>query len=51
MESPSQLANDRAPHIVTELPGPNARAVIDRDESVCSTSLTRTSSSPRCPSR
>ena len=30
-----------APHITTELPGPNARAIIERDESVASPSLTR----------
>ena len=30
-----------APHIVTELPGPNARALIERDEAVASPSLTR----------
>jgi 4-aminobutyrate aminotransferase len=35
-------ARDRAaPHIVTELPGPKARAFIERDESVASPSLTR----------
>jgi 4-aminobutyrate aminotransferase len=30
-----------APHIVTELPGPRARAIIARDEAVASPSLTR----------
>ena len=30
-----------APHIITELPGPNARAIIARDEAVASPSLTR----------
>jgi 4-aminobutyrate aminotransferase len=30
-----------APHIVTELPGPQARAIIARDEAVASPSLTR----------
>ncbi|MDP9270104.1 MAG: acetyl ornithine aminotransferase family protein [Chloroflexota bacterium] len=30
-----------APHIVTELPGPRARALIERDERVASPSLTR----------
>jgi 4-aminobutyrate aminotransferase len=30
-----------APHIVTELPGPKARAIIERDEAVASPSLTR----------
>lgn len=30
-----------APHIVTELPGPKARALIERDEAVASPSLTR----------
>jgi 4-aminobutyrate aminotransferase len=32
---------DQAPHLVTELPGPRARAVIERDERVSSPSLTR----------
>lgn len=32
---------DRAPRLVTELPGPKARAVIERDERVTSPSLTR----------
>jgi 4-aminobutyrate aminotransferase len=30
-----------APHIATELPGPRARAIIERDEAVASPSLTR----------
>jgi 4-aminobutyrate aminotransferase len=30
-----------APHIVTELPGPRGRAIIERDEAVASPSLTR----------
>jgi 4-aminobutyrate aminotransferase len=35
-------ARDRsAPHIATELPGPNARAIIERDRAVASPSLTR----------
>ena len=29
------------PNIVTELPGPKARAIIDRDDAVASPSLTR----------
>ncbi|MGH2417571.1 MAG: aminotransferase class III-fold pyridoxal phosphate-dependent enzyme [Candidatus Limnocylindria bacterium] len=41
--SPSRAAAPEppAPHIVTELPGPNARAIIARDEAVASPSLTR----------
>ncbi len=34
-------AGSVAPHIITELPGPNARVVIEQDERVCSPSLTR----------
>ena len=30
-----------APHIITELPGPKARAIIERDDAVASPSLTR----------
>jgi 4-aminobutyrate aminotransferase len=30
-----------APHIITELPGPRARAIIERDQAVASPSLTR----------
>ncbi|MGH2446015.1 MAG: aminotransferase class III-fold pyridoxal phosphate-dependent enzyme [Candidatus Limnocylindria bacterium] len=44
MEIPSSDAaapNPSAPHIVTELPGPRARALIARDEAVASPSLTR----------
>jgi 4-aminobutyrate aminotransferase len=38
----SGAARDHAaPHIVTELPGPLARAIIERDEAVASPSLTR----------
>ena len=33
--------NQAAPHIITELPGPKARAIIARDEAVASPSLTR----------
>ncbi|MDJ0767234.1 MAG: aminotransferase class III-fold pyridoxal phosphate-dependent enzyme [Ilumatobacter sp.] len=33
--------NAHAPRILTELPGPRARVVIERDERVCSPSLTR----------
>jgi 4-aminobutyrate aminotransferase len=40
--SPSSAAARRpAPHIVTELPGPRARALIARDDAVVSPSLTR----------
>jgi 4-aminobutyrate aminotransferase len=39
--SSSAAARDPGPHIITELPGPNARAIIARDESVASPSLTR----------
>jgi 4-aminobutyrate aminotransferase len=40
--SPSAAAaRPTAPHIVTELPGPRARALIARDEAVVSPSLTR----------
>ena len=34
-------APERAPKIITELPGPKARVVIEQDERVCSPSLTR----------
>jgi 4-aminobutyrate aminotransferase len=37
----SAAARMTAPHIVTELPGPRARALIARDEAVVSPSLTR----------
>ena len=39
--SPAAARDQGAPHIVTELPGPKARAVIERDEAVASPSLTR----------
>ncbi|HEX6140247.1 MAG TPA: acetyl ornithine aminotransferase family protein [Candidatus Limnocylindria bacterium] len=39
--SSAAAARDQAPHIVTELPGPRARALIARDEAVASPSLTR----------
>ncbi len=44
MEATSSAAaalKPTAPHIVTELPGPKARAIIARDEAVASPSLTR----------
>lgn len=43
MEAPtsSGAAPQPAPQILTELPGPKARAVIERDEAVASPSLTR----------
>jgi 4-aminobutyrate aminotransferase len=34
-------APERAPHIATDLPGPKARAIIERDAAVASPSLTR----------
>jgi 4-aminobutyrate aminotransferase len=39
--SSAAAARPTAPHIVTELPGPRARALIARDEAVVSPSLTR----------
>ena len=39
--TPSAAARVTAPHIVTELPGPRAQALIARDGAVVSTSLTR----------
>ena len=39
--TPSAAARMPAPHIVTELPGPRARALIARDDAVVSPSLTR----------
>jgi 4-aminobutyrate aminotransferase len=39
--SSAAAAPDQAPRIVTELPGPKARALIERDEAVASPSLTR----------
>ncbi len=39
--SPAAAQEHAAPHIVTELPGPKARALIARDEAVASPSLTR----------
>ena len=37
----SAAARNTAPHIITELPGPRARALIARDDAVVSPSLTR----------
>ena len=39
--SPAAAPEMPAPHIVTELPGPKARAMIERDQAVASPSLTR----------
>lgn len=39
--SPAELALAEAPHLVTEVPGPNARAIVDRDAQVTSPSLPR----------
>jgi len=39
--SPAAARDLTAPHIATELPGPKARALIERDETVASPSLTR----------
>ena len=39
--TPSAAARASAPHIVTELPGPRAQALIARDDAVVSPSLTR----------
>ena len=39
--TPSAAARLSAPHIVTELPGPRAQALIARDDAVVSPSLTR----------
>ncbi|MGH2384339.1 MAG: aminotransferase class III-fold pyridoxal phosphate-dependent enzyme, partial [Candidatus Limnocylindria bacterium] len=39
--SPAAAHEQAAPHIITELPGPKARALIARDEAVASPSLTR----------
>ena len=39
--SPAAARDQTAPHIITELPGPKARALIARDEAVASPSLTR----------
>jgi 4-aminobutyrate aminotransferase len=39
--SSAAAQNLAAPHIITELPGPKARAIIARDEAVASPSLTR----------
>jgi 4-aminobutyrate aminotransferase len=39
--SAAAAPNPSAPHIVTELPGPKARAIIARDSAVASPSLTR----------
>ena len=37
----AELAAAAAPHLVTEVPGPKARAHVDRDRSVTSPSLPR----------
>jgi 4-aminobutyrate aminotransferase len=39
--TPAAAAREAAPRIITELPGPRARAMIERDEAVASPSLTR----------
>jgi 4-aminobutyrate aminotransferase len=39
--SPAVARNPDAPHLLTELPGPKARAMIERDAAVASPSLTR----------
>ena len=39
--SPAAAPGQAAPHIATELPGPKARAIIERDTAVASPSLTR----------
>jgi 4-aminobutyrate aminotransferase len=39
--TPAAAARETAPHIITELPGPRARAMIERDQAVASPSLTR----------
>ena len=39
--SPAAAPEQAAPHIITELPGPKARAIIERDQAVASPSLTR----------
>jgi 4-aminobutyrate aminotransferase len=39
--SPAAASQQAAPHIVTELPGPQGREIIARDEAVASPSLTR----------
>jgi 4-aminobutyrate aminotransferase len=39
--TPAAAARETAPHIITELPGPRARAMIERDQDVASPSLTR----------
>ena len=39
--SAAAASDQAAPRIVTELPGPKARAIIERDEAVASPSLTR----------
>lgn len=41
VEEGSDLANARAPRLLTEIPGPSARAVIERDARVTSPSLPR----------
>ncbi len=39
--SPAAARDPATPHIATELPGPKARVIIERDEAVASPSLTR----------
>jgi 4-aminobutyrate aminotransferase len=41
LETPHGTTNDQVPRLITELPGPRARAVIEQDERVSSPSLTR----------
>ena len=41
LDAPLQPDTHDVPSIITELPGPRARAVIEQDEAVCSPSLTR----------
>ncbi|MEO6652361.1 MAG: aspartate aminotransferase family protein, partial [Ilumatobacteraceae bacterium] len=41
LAAPADAPTDVVPHIITELPGPKARVVIEQDEAVSSPSLTR----------
>ena len=41
IETSAAAARDSAPRILTDLPGPRARAFIERDQAVASPSLTR----------